>query len=166
MDLSKNEKLIYYLVEKLSGVLTRTKLVKLLYLIDLESYKKRERKISEFEWFFHNHGPYPTTDFQKNIDSLVEKGLIKENKQKLSGKDGHYYLYEILKSEEIDPFEDDDEKLIANQILVDYGSYSLDRLLDYVYHSSPFEGTNKGDKIDFERIGLDINPQKSNTELD
>ena len=36
----------------------KTKLVKLLYLMDVENYRRRQETISGLEWCFYHYGPY------------------------------------------------------------------------------------------------------------
>ena len=52
------EKAIIYLVHKGLFDLTRTKLVKLLYLIDLEYWKKREKTFTGLNYISYYYGPY------------------------------------------------------------------------------------------------------------
>ena len=45
-------------VHEEGGDLTKTKLVKLLYLIDLIFYRRFRSTLTQVRWFYHLYGPY------------------------------------------------------------------------------------------------------------
>lgn len=52
------EQLILYFVCKTKGRITKTQLVKFLYLADLYSVKWTEHQLTELDWYYYNHGPW------------------------------------------------------------------------------------------------------------
>lgn len=166
MNLTKNQKIILFIINKLSGSITKTKLVKLLYLIDLESYKRYGKPVTDLEWFYYNHGPFPTKEFSDGLTALVKDDFIEETVVKSKKTGNNYFLYSSKVKNVEDPFKNEYESFMANRIILEFGSYSLDALLDFVYHSKPFDTTKKKERIDFSKIKLIIDPIASNTELD
>ncbi|MBE9068827.1 DUF4065 domain-containing protein [Leptolyngbya cf. ectocarpi LEGE 11479] len=61
------EQLILYFVCKTKGHITKTQLVKFLYLADLYSVKWTEKQLTELNWCYYNHGPW-----NKDIDNALE----------------------------------------------------------------------------------------------
>lgn len=80
MDLSMLEKLILFFVFKTKGYITKTQLVKFLYLADLYAVKWTEKQLTDLDWRYYRYGPWsekidPAVDFlcKKNIIRLVKK---------------------------------------------------------------------------------------------
>ena len=64
----KTEQLIDYIIQNLSGKITKTQLVKLIYLVDLESVRFTGTQASDIKWKFHHYGPY-----DENLDGRLKK---------------------------------------------------------------------------------------------
>ena len=53
--------LVSYVVQRVQereGELSKTKLVKLLYLIDVEHYRRFRKTLTDLTWYFYHYGPY------------------------------------------------------------------------------------------------------------
>jgi hypothetical protein len=61
------EQLILYFVCKTKGHITKTQLVKFLYLSDLYSVKWTEKQLTELDWCYYTHGPW-----EKGIDAALD----------------------------------------------------------------------------------------------
>jgi hypothetical protein len=57
-NLSDFIKHIIFLSSELGIVLTKTPLIKLLYLIDVEYYRATGEKLTNIDWIFYKYGPY------------------------------------------------------------------------------------------------------------
>ena len=69
MELLK--RLILYIVDQLQdqeGLISKIRIVKLLYLIDVEHYRKYGRTLIGLEWIFYRYGPYAFA-----IDSAIKE---------------------------------------------------------------------------------------------
>lgn len=62
------EQLILYFVCKTKGHITKTQLVKFLYLADLYAVKWTGKQITDLDWFYYNHGPWT-----QDIDAALER---------------------------------------------------------------------------------------------
>jgi hypothetical protein len=58
MDLSRVIQAVLSRVHEREGYVTKTKLLKYLYLFDLETYRRTGRALTGFEWIFHLYGPW------------------------------------------------------------------------------------------------------------
>ena len=74
MEVSKNAQVVkHFLALSSPQGLGRTKLVKLVYLADLESRKIMGRAITSFRYIWHHHGPWDN-DFFATFEELVSQG--------------------------------------------------------------------------------------------
>jgi hypothetical protein len=60
------------------GYVTKTKLLKLLYLFDVEFYRAHGRTFTEFQWKYFHLGPW-TREFDPLLEGLLSKGDLSEH---------------------------------------------------------------------------------------
>ena len=145
------EELISYIIAKLSGKIIKTQLVKLIYLCDVEAYKFTGSQVTNIKWEYYHYGPY-----NKELDhklQLLEKNKIIEKipKSRITEKQEPYFIY---KHKGIDINYDFSvmQKNIINTILKQYGSFTLNSLLELIYDVEPMKNTKQGKLIDFDKI--------------
>ena len=145
------EQLIAYFIQKLSGKITKTQLMKLIFLADVESVKFTNTQISDIKWIFHHYGPYDEK-LDKRLRALVKEGLISvEQKNKKSKPEEIYFLYKFTGKKLQSDF-GVVKKDIIDTIISQFGSFTLDSLLKYVYNSDPVKQTEKGNHFDLVEI--------------
>lgn len=91
MNPTNTEKLIVYIIFKLSGDILKTTLMKFLYLVDLSYVKKYYKQFTDLEYIFYKNGPWAY-----QFDTLLDKldGFeIKASKQKKQIRNEEYVLY-------------------------------------------------------------------------
>lgn len=147
--MSNEEKLkaiIFYIVERLPHNITRTKLVKLLYLIDLYYAKVKNRSVTDLTYYSYYFGPYS----EQIINAISQlKGYEIEEYSNI-GLDGReYYLYKpgMNPRWETPPALQDEELEVLNQVIDEHGNKSLDEILKYVYNTEPYKNCKKGKPI-------------------
>jgi hypothetical protein len=139
------------LVRSEGGFATKTKLLKILYLSDIEAYRDTRSTLTGFDWIFHLYGPW-TPEFDELLDGMTSKGLI-----------------------EVQP---GNRRDLDTQFIVALGGGSLDKLsipvltwasigrlarfwaneptgeiLNYVYfHTEPMRDAKGGERIDFSTV--------------
>jgi hypothetical protein len=59
------------------GYVTKTKLLKILYLFDIEYYRTNRRTFTGFDWKFFHLGPW-TPEYDPLISDLVVNGVLLE----------------------------------------------------------------------------------------
>lgn len=156
---SKNAQLLGYLLEQI-GAAGHTRLIKLLYLADLESRRLRGRPVSELRFQFHHHGPFDRAFY----DALGEL----EGRQLIAEKIVHYpsgkYERQVEARAAVPQHLDAVDRHILTQICRAYGRMPLDDLLAIVYDSAPMKNLERGKRVPMENennkdraeIGFDI----------
>lgn len=142
-----NRALIRYIVDRARdrGVtLNRTKLVKLLYLIDVERISSRRDPLTGFQWVFYHYGPYAFT----LIDTLGEM----EGTTLVASKYGDGIFYRAA----LDAPDGSDwpaaTKSTVDHVVDEYGGMELNELLDHVYfHTGPMIDAQRGQPLDMTR---------------
>lgn len=150
MTVKKNfsalEKCIIYLVNNLQRKLTRTKLIKLLFLADLAHYKKHKKSITGVRYYSYFYGPY-SEEIMKTINKL--NGFEIEEYSRYSSEGKEYYIYTLGKNPRnlrinLGP----EEKKTLDLVIKDFGDIPLPKLLEYVYSTEAFRKCRKGGLID------------------
>lgn len=131
-ELDRIDELILFFVERLSGQITRTRLVKFIYLADYEARRWLGRPISSLMYFFEHYGPYDK-GFPEHIDHV--RGLIEEEPRRWVDYTG--YVYHFKGPHRPHAF-DREETIILNHIVTKYAHLPLPELLDeVVYQTEP-----------------------------
>ena len=122
------EKLIQYFVYETKGHITKTQLVKFLYLADLYSVKWRGEPLTQLDWYYYNHGPWHE-DIDAALNQMNGKEIIKKS-------DGQKIRIQL--GDEAGQTEDlelpQSLMLILDNIRREWaGPHKLDKLLEYVY---------------------------------
>ena len=80
MNLSILEKLIVYFVCKTKGYITKTQLVKFLYLADLAAVKWTENQLTDLNWRYYKHGPW-NEEIDRAVTQLCQGDVLKLSEQ-------------------------------------------------------------------------------------
>jgi hypothetical protein len=148
---------VYLLISKLEGSLTRTKIVKLLYLMDLHAEQELGSSITGIQYKRYFYGP-----FSKKILSAIDKmnGFEIIERNQTSSKGREYYTYELgnqprfsLKKPSIffENGDRDEEKIeIFKSIVKKFGDENTDKILSAVYDTPSFSDTEFGKKIELQ----------------
>ncbi|MEH2294552.1 type II toxin-antitoxin system antitoxin SocA domain-containing protein [Nostoc sp.] len=128
------DKLIKYFVYETKGYITKTQLIKFLYLADLYSVKWTGKQLTELEWYYYNYGPW-----HEDIDAALNKMNGKEIIQESQGNTTLIKLgAEAVSSDYLElPVS---LKLVLDNIRREWagsGQDKLNQLLDYVYSTAP-----------------------------
>ncbi|SRR5579885_1982318 len=122
-----------------------TRLVKLIYLVEVEYFRVKRQRLTSLDWRFYHYGPYPV-----DFDSKLREFTIRESAWK-----GGKVSREIVRDEE--QFmrvaaEPDLERLVASAVKY-WGDADLNALLDYVYfETEPMQNAQRGDLLDFSYV--------------
>jgi hypothetical protein len=142
--------IVSYVTER-GGYMTKTKLLKLLYLFDVEYYRAHGKTFTGFNWKYFHLGPW-TREFDPLLDKLVANGTITE--QFVEKPD---YDAKFLQSNEpsgLDKtFDDYKDALILRTVLDLWGPSPTSEILDYVYfRTEPMEHGIRNEPLDFSRV--------------
>ncbi|MEK6251649.1 MAG: type II toxin-antitoxin system antitoxin SocA domain-containing protein [Actinomycetota bacterium] len=137
--------LIRYVVGKgrmRSAVVTRTKLVKLLYLIDVARAEGGGKPLTGLKWRFLHYGPYAA-----ELGAKLE--LLEKTEALFSSGFGDAVIYNGARD-----IPDDEEwppsvSLTINHVVDRWATEELNLLLDHVYfHTAPMRDAHRGQLLD------------------
>ena len=131
--LDKNSQIIKFIVERLSGILGRTHLIKLIYLADYHSRRLFGKPISTFDYYWDNRGPFDK-EFYTAIEILKE--YIREDEVNFPRYKG-YIFHNEPKQIEYNKLTRYDLYMLE-YVIKNYGKENLQSLLeDVVYKTVP-----------------------------
>jgi hypothetical protein len=128
------DKLIKFFVYETKGYITKTQLVKFVYLADLYSVKWTGKQLTDLDWCYYYYGPW-NEEIDKILNQMEGKELIQESQ-------GNTIL--IKPNPQVTNIEDLDLsigiKLMLDNIRREWAGITSDKvkqLLDYVYNTEP-----------------------------
>jgi hypothetical protein len=136
------------------GYVTKTKLLKLLYLFDVEYYRLFRKTFTELDWKFFHLGPW-TAEYDALITSLVESGDVEQYSSQKSEYDTQFFRT---------PEEREFSKLFATfaeeaplrKVLNAWADATTGEILDHVYfRTEPMEHGIRNARLDFSYIPQD-----------
>lgn len=126
-----------------------TRLVKLMYLAELEYFRLRHERLTDLDWTFYLFGPYPMS-----LKSFLGEPEI-ETKEWRSGKTSK----SIVRDEDIfmKAKAGLDLEAIIKRVVKTWGDADLNQLLDYVYfETEPMQDAKRGDLLDFSIVAPEV----------
>jgi len=150
----KAKQLTSYLLADCATVycrISKIKIIKLLYLIDVESVRRLGTKYTDIPWIFHLYGPYDSA-LDRYLSALgLEEGIQQEEFQTAGGKIGSVFK-SILKADEND-VKDPRVRRIAHDVVAQWAAVEINDLLNHVYfETEPMQNAAKGQALDFGTI--------------
>lgn len=140
---------VYYLLRLLGGRVSRTMLVKLLFLVDLAAARKGARPL--FRWVRWHYGPF-SREVLDVVEELADAGLVEER------LDIDPYRLELRRAEyralpaRVEP-PPEPLRSAVEEVVGEWGGRSLDEILSYVYRLPEVRGRRLGEVIELERRG-------------
>jgi hypothetical protein len=133
------------------GYVTKTKLLKLLYLFDVEFYRVHRRLFTEFNWKFFHLGPW-TREFDPVIDDLVAQNVLVQIESTKSEYDTKFFRAESP-SDFTHFFSSFKEEAPLRSVLNTWGDRATGEILDFVYfRTEPMEHGIRNEPLDFSLI--------------
>ncbi|MBI2907049.1 MAG: SocA family protein [Chloroflexi bacterium] len=154
MARTKLANLIAYILGSLSerdAAFGKTKLAKLLYLSDVEFYRRTRERLADVDWLFYYYGPYsPTID--EGLNELGVDVSEEEVTTRAGFKARKFQIAEPLYRSASGQLTAREKRTI-DQILDTWALEELNPLLSYVYfHTEPMVGAHRGEYLDFSKI--------------
>ena len=157
--------LIAYLIDQVrdqEGTLSKTALVKLVYLVEVEYWRRYGESVTGLEWRFHHYGPY-CAELDREID---DNHLFQVHGSRRTGY-GFSSLPDWRETEAA--FNKNYEpalKNIADNVAGQWGLESLETILEYVYfETEPMQDAERGDTLDFSKIQMEQIPTRREPRL-
>lgn len=155
------EKLILYFVCKTKGRITKTQLVKFLYLADLYSVKWTGKQLTALDWRYYTYGPW-----HQDIDVALERMEVLSvhadgDKTLIGSKDESLYAADFDFSAGLLLMLENIRKEWAGS-----GTERFNELLDYVYSTAPMvEAKSKHTPEEKAPLNLQLEREKLLAEL-
>lgn len=132
------------------GYVTKTKLLKLLYLFDVEYYRAHRQTFTGFGWKFFHLGPW-AAEFDPALGVLVTSGTLLLQRSYTDFETLFYKAAAPIDPSE--PFSNVKDEYILRGILKMWGTRSTAEILDYVYfQTAPMEAGIRNAPLDFSVI--------------
>ncbi len=142
--------IVSYVTEH-DGYVTKTKLLKLVYLFDVEFYRSHGHTFTGFQWKYFHLGPW-TIEFNPLLDQLVSQGALTERVSQRQDYDTRF-LHARGPANLRKPFDNYQDEATLKIILDTWGSSTTGEILDYVYfRTEPMEHGIRNEHLDFSRI--------------
>ena len=144
---------IVTLVSESGGYITKTKLLKLLYLFDVEFYRVYRRTYTGFGWKFFHLGPW-APEYDDSLETAIVRDLIK---RRISSSEYEVELLYPSQKIELDTILTNvKDEYILRGVLNLWGPCSTGEILDYVYFQTPpMEAGIRNQPLDFSTIPED-----------
>jgi hypothetical protein len=130
---------------------TKTKLLKLLYLFDVEYYRTHRSTFTGFNWKFYLLGPW-AAEYDQVLNRLVATGILNETTSSNPDYDTHFF--KAARHVDIDGLFSDRQAEKALRIVLNaWADKSTGEILDYVYFKTePMEHGVRNEPLDFSHI--------------
>lgn len=146
------DKLIKYFVYATKGHITKTQLIKFLYLADLYSVKWTGKQLSELDWYYYHNGPW-----HENINTALDNMNGKEIS--IESEYNTIFIKLGIKAGNIDDLQlPMSLKLLLDNIKREWSGSGRDKikeLLDYIYSTAPMVEVKEKHKPE-EKVKLNL----------
>lgn len=146
-------RLLLYVVQGLldeEAYPSRTRIVKILYLIDVEYYRRHRQTLTGLKWICFKYGPYDLS-FPRIFQKLDFIDLEETEEATADGR--KIFRYETVEEQDISDLVGYSDKAMIDAIIEKWALENLNALLNHAYfETEPMEGAEKGDILDFSKI--------------
>jgi hypothetical protein len=136
------------------GYATKTKLLKLLYLFDVEYYRRHRCTFTGFGWKFFHLGPW-AAEYDPTLSGLLAHGVLSEQRSNSSDYDTAFYKPgEPVETHRA--FVNVKDESILREVLRRWGTRTTGDILNYVYfQTEPMEAAIRNQPLDFSLIATE-----------
>lgn len=133
------------------GTANKTKLLKLMYLADIEYYRATGETLTGFNWLFFLYGPW-ATEYDNLLEQLDAEGTINLEKWSTGSVEGERVSARTRVSLESVGVSTDAYFRIQRQVDT-WADSGIPKLLDYVYfQTEPMQNAEKMKPLDFTKV--------------
>ncbi len=149
MAVSKNAQILRLIMEIDPGI-SRTKLLKLVYLSDHDARQYLGKPISDLEYMFYKQGPFDVA-FYDAKDELLHRGLAEEVPTDTLGYQGYEYN-PTDKEVEFDYLTEAEIEIVRHLATQLKGMTATQVCDDIVYQTDPMKKANQLDLLDMDML--------------
>ncbi len=137
-------------VRDCGGAPTKTKILKLLYLLDIESYRKTRATVTGFDWKFYRYGPWAAS-YDEALQAATQSNKIVIDAPDFD--EGATFINPTERLPLSQVFPDIIQELTAKKIIETWAARPTVELLDYVYfHTAPMRDAVRNEALDFSTL--------------
>lgn len=140
-------KLSLYIIDQLQdreAPISTIRLVKLLYLIDLEYYNRRNQTLTGIDWLRYKYGPY----FMELPEIIRSVGIDLETTEVMTER-GRGFTFRTLQPQDISETIDFATEALINRVIDKWADEDTSVLLEYVYETLPVKYGKMSEPLDF-----------------
>ncbi|WP_414550734.1 type II toxin-antitoxin system antitoxin SocA domain-containing protein [Anabaena sp. CCY 0017] len=155
------DKLIKYFVYATKGYITKTQLIKFLYLADLYSIKWTGKQLTDLDWCYYQFGPW-NEGIDAALNQMNGKEIIQESQYNAT------YIKPVNQAAQAHDLDIPlSIKFVLDNIRREWaGSDKLNQLLEYVYNTAPMlEAKNNHRPEEKVKLNLQAEREKLVSEL-
>jgi hypothetical protein len=144
------ENILHYILNEYPypSDLTKTRITKIVYLVDWYSALENGQQLSNINWYFDHYGPYVSDVLDVADDD--KKVKIKET---VSAYGGVKYIVEPKdKNEKLEVNLSEKEIKIISQVIKDTEELSWNKFIDFVYDTAPIKNKNKYSSLNLSEL--------------
>jgi antitoxin SocA-like protein len=152
-------RLLLYIADQLLDMeaqISTIRLIKLLYLIDLEYYKRHEETLTGIDWIYYSYGPYFFA-----VGDILRSASIDLDAQEVLTSSGKGITFKSLEEQNISKLVDFTTEQQINRIIKNWALEETSKILDFVYNTPPIKLGKRGTPLDF---NLALSKQEIKTE--
>jgi hypothetical protein len=136
--------------------ISKTKLLKLLYLIDIETYRASGRIATEWRWKFHHFGPW-AAQYDAVLESLNSAGKLSITV--LPGDRDTQLIRGNQRDQDVSSVTESDIRAAMRRVLNRWLPRDLPEILDHVYFDTePMHSVERGVELDFSKVTREVQP--------
>jgi Protein of unknown function (DUF4065) len=141
-------------IEEREGTANKTKLLKLMYLADIEHYRTTRETLTGFDWLFFLYGPW-ATEYDDLLEQLDTEGAITLEKWSKASVEGERVSTRTHVS--LDKLGFSNDAFFRTQRQIDaWAESGIPKLLDYVYfQTEPMQDAEKMKPLDFTKVSTE-----------
>jgi Protein of unknown function (DUF4065) len=144
-------------IKELDASVSKTKLLKLLYLADIEHFRATGDTLTGFDWIFYWYGPW-SSDYDRLLDQMEAEAVLARTQWSAGGLDGER-LSAVEPRDLAKIIADTNEYFRIRRLVDTFSDLATSNLLDFVYFDTePMAGAEKGKRLDFSKISRHAPP--------
>lgn len=140
------ENILHYILNEYPypNELTKTRITKMVYLVDWYSALEFQEQFSGINWYFDHYGPYVS-----DVLDVADDDKDVKIKETVSAYGGVKYIVEPKdKNKKLEVNLSEKERKLIDQVIKDTEDLSWNKFIDFVYDTAPIKKKNKYSNLD------------------
>ena len=150
------ERLLAYVIQGIQdeeGAPNRTRVLKIIYLIDIDYFRRHRRTLTGWKWVYYHFGPF-AFEYPKTLDKMGVFLIDETEGETDNGK--RFFRYSVAEHQQIYDLITPADQAMIDDTISRWSLEDLNLLLSHVYfHTEPMIGSNPGETLDFSKITVD-----------